>query len=76
LEQKGVKLGRFMGIAEVQIPCIGVSGTGFWGVLPEAEFCGYLVIISVLPTNCVCVEMDEKKLNVFILEVDVVFARG
>ena len=66
---------RFMGIAEVPIPCIGVRGTGVLGLLPESGFCGYPVIISGLPTN-VCGDGREKNRNVFILKVDVVFARG
>ena len=60
------KIEQFMGIAEVQIPSIGVSSTGILGLLPESEFSGYLVRISVLPTN-VCVEMDKANRKVFIL---------
>jgi hypothetical protein len=40
-----------IGTVEVQITGICVSGTGFLGLLPETDFCGYLMIKSVLPTS-------------------------
>ena len=62
------KYGRFMGVAEVKIQDIlSISRTGFVGLLPESEFCGYLMIIRILPITVW--RGTRQTCNIFVLKL-------